>query len=113
MEACVLPDLEVEGGEDEVQLFPALRQAHRVAPQAQLVVLARPLVHRRLVAVAAATFQPPADDVPYTAVQADKVGPVAQPLGFGVGAAPAAARVCIEVGAWVLWEPRASEVFGL
>ena len=62
----------------------------------------RPLLGRRVVAVAAAALQAAADDVRYAAVQADKVGPVVEPVRLGEGAAPIAAGIAVEVRAGVL-----------
>jgi hypothetical protein len=85
-----------------MQFLPAVRQVERVASAAQLIVRPRPLLNRRVVAMSAAALQAAADNVRYAPLQADKVGPVAQPMRLGVAARPVAAGVRVEIGAGVL-----------
>jgi hypothetical protein len=89
-----------------MQFLPAVRQVERVAAAAQLIIGARPLLNRRVVAVSAAPLQAAANNVRYAPLQADKVGPVAQPVRLGVGVRPVAAGVRVEISAGVLKQIR-------
>ena len=85
-----------------MQFLPAVRQVERVAAAAQLIMRARPLLNRRVVAMSAAPLQAAADYVRYAPLQADKVGPVAQPVRLGMGARPVPAGVRVEISAGIL-----------
>ena len=89
-----------------MKFLPAVRQVERVASAAQLIVRPRPLLNHRVVAVSAAPLQAAADNVRYAPLQADKVGPVAQPVRFGVGARPVATGVRVEISTRVLKKRR-------